>query len=142
MVSCWSRIVVAVLACATSLIGDRGLVAAVPPDDAGGDPVASSATNVKSWSLYHAWETQQEEGVNYLAPQFHRRGTLRLMLDPANTENQVQWIVENEAVLSAGDVDTLIDNGWYYVQAVPNEGTKDSVVTSVPACQVRRSNFR
>jgi hypothetical protein len=77
----------------------------------------------------------------------------------------VQWTIENDSVLTADDVDHMIAEGWYTVIAVPDiENTskgagmnsmdsKDdvdesnipwdtAVMTTVPACQVRRANFR
>lgn len=85
------------------------------------------ATAARSWQLLHSLDS----GKN-----FSERGTVSLAL---NEEGKPEMTVEHaDNCLDLGAINTL-SSGLYQVKLV--SGSQE-VLTSVPACQVRRANFR
>lgn len=90
----------------------------------------------RTWTLYHSADPKQGESG------FSKRGVLTL--EPG--ENEVYLSIENhDNSFSSQDLETMMASGWYQLRLV-EDGSADKkippVVTTVPACQVRRSNFR
>jgi hypothetical protein len=113
------------------------------------DTFESNKTLQKSWTLLHSF------GDATAKSDFTKRGTIRLSIDEnaagASTDpaKAVTIEIENEVEFSVADVEAMLEHGWYQLKIVPDDDTKDSksskvpaVRTSVPACQLRRANFR
>lgn len=102
----------------------------------------------KSWTLFHSFGGTVTD--------FTKRGTIYLSVDEnaagvaKDPAAAVTMRIENEVVgFSPADVEAMLEHGWYQLKIVPDD--KDSskssssvpaVRTSVPACQLRRANFR
>lgn len=84
----------------------------------------------KSWSLFHSFDSGKT---------FTERGTLSLRL---TEEGQVEAKVEHSsnAGLELDQVNALAAKNLYQLKLTTSTG--EEVITSVPACQVRRANFR
>lgn len=98
----------------------------------------------RTWTLYHSMNPQLgEQG-------FSKRGVVTL--EPASGDdndgannNPVKLTVENDAdSFTAANVEAVMSSGWYQVKLVEDGGAASvvPVMTTVPACQLRRSNFR
>lgn len=90
----------------------------------------------RTWTLYHSTDPSKgEQG-------FAKRGIVTLQ--PA--DNEIKLSVENDPdCLSQKDLEEMMMSGWYQVKLVENGPDAKSVVpvmTTVPACTVRRANFR
>lgn len=90
----------------------------------------------KRFKLYHSFAQDKP---------FHPRGTITFSAR-ADT-NEITTVIENdESCLSANilqDVDELISNGEFYrIKVVDEENHGQSVLASVPGCEVKRANFR
>lgn len=84
----------------------------------------------KSWQLLHSLNSGKT---------FTERGTVSLALNEAG---EVEINVENaENCLDLQAVNSLT-GGLYQVKLVKDNDESTAVLTSVPACQVRRANFR
>jgi hypothetical protein len=101
--------------------------------------VTTSAVNAndlrRTWTLYHSTDPSKgEEG-------FTKRGIVSL--DPG--ENEIKLSVNNdEGCFSESDLENMMASGWYQVKLVENGADSKSiapVMTTVPACTVRRANF-
>jgi hypothetical protein len=104
----------------------------------------------KSWTLLHSF------GAGAGASDFTKRGTIRLSIDEAaaaaGTANDpaaaVTMEIENQVEFTPADVQAMLEHGWYQLKIVPDDNKDSSsssvpaVRTSVPACQLRRANFR
>ena len=87
-------------------------------------PLIVSAASEKSWTLYHAWKGHD----------FSKRGKVRLTLDDSKLPTLT---VENVQQAKDLPLDSL------YQLKLVEDGTKNVyTLTSVPACQVHRANFR
>mmetsp|Transcript_16271 Transcript_16271/g.25312 ORF Transcript_16271/g.25312 Transcript_16271/m.25312 type:complete len:267 (-) Transcript_16271:1193-1993(-) len=82
----------------------------------------------KTLSLYHA--------VN--GGDFVKRGIVTL---EATKEKGIKAEVQNEIQLDSASIDAMVETGLYQLKVVDDK-TGQSVLASVPACQVRRANFR
>jgi len=82
----------------------------------------------KTLSLYHA--------VN--GGDFVKRGIVTL---EATKEKGIKAEVKNEIELDSSSIDSMVETGLYQLKVVDDK-TGQSVLASVPACQVRRANFR
>jgi hypothetical protein len=103
--------------------------------------VVKAAEVSSSWIVYHSWNPQQE---------FRRRGTISWRVsvngEDTNTNNDSDDGFEmiNDDELSPEDIQALLEYGWYHVKLVSSNGDdkNDSVLSTVPACHVRRANFK
>jgi hypothetical protein len=105
----------------------------------------NNKTLQKSWTLLHSFG-------NAAATDFTKRGTIRLSIDEnaagASTDpaKAVIMEIENDVEFSPADVQAMLEHGWYQLKIVPDDKDSKSKVpavrTSVPACQLRRANFR
>lgn len=82
----------------------------------------------KTLSLYHA--------VN--DGNFVKRGTVAL---DATTEEGLKMVVENDISMDAASIEAMVETGIYSLKIV-DEKNDHAVMASVPACQLRRANFR
>jgi len=86
------------------------------------------ASDSKSWKLLHSLDNGKS---------FTARATVDLGL---NDEGEVEIKIENNA--DCLSLDALEDlKGLYQVKLIDDE-SKTTVISSVPACEVKRSNFR
>ena len=76
-----------------------------------------------SWTVYHSWNGGKD---------YSRRGTLQW--------NGEELEVENDADLTKADMEAMLQSGWYHVKIDTVGG--EYVLATVPACNVRRANFR
>lgn len=84
----------------------------------------------KSWQLLHSLDSGKT---------FTERGTVFLALTDAG---EVEINVANaDNCLDLQSINSLI-GGLYQVKLVKDQDESTAVLTSVPACQVRRANFR
>lgn len=102
--------------------------------------VAASDSSL-SWSIYHSWNAGQE---------FVRRGSLvweaKSDSDGANSEKKEFEIINDgeSASLTPKDIREMLEYGWYHVkiQGDNSNGDDDFVFQTVPACNLRRANFK
>ena len=97
--------------------------------------LAASPTS-KTWTLHHAVFDDEH------APVFVPRGRIRLSLDD---NNELKATLEHEAEVLDRDLAESLrnDRAWYQLKLVSDDDTKsEPILTTVPACQVRRANFR
>jgi hypothetical protein len=117
----------------------------------------NNKTLQKSWTLLHSFGDATATATATATSVFTKRGTIRLSIDEnaagASTDpaKAVTMEIENEVEFSPADVQAMLEHGWYQLKIVPeDDDNKDSkqsskvpaVRTSVPACQLRRANFR
>lgn len=104
---------------------------------ASGTTVVQAAEDLRrTWTLYHSVNPKLG------AKGFTKRGVVTL--EPSD-DNQVQLtVVNDENSLTAKDIDSMMASGWYQVKLVEDKAQDGAtpVMTTVPACQMRRSNFR
>ena len=96
-----------------------------------------------SWTVYHSWNPKQE---------FTRRGTISWNKDNAVEEDKkkdasssVLQIVNDETTttFSSKDIEEMLNYGWYHVKIVSSDDDdEDYILQTVPACNVRRANFK
>ena len=94
-----------------------------------------------SWSIYHSWNADQE---------FVRRGSLvwgtkNSNDDVDNGKKEFQIINDDEsASLTPKDIREMLEYGWYHVKIQGDNSSKDDnfVFQTVPACNLRRANFK
>jgi hypothetical protein len=92
---------------------------------------------VKSWALLHS-TTGGRAGED---ESFRRRGRVQLTVE-GGKDAKIE--LENDPDAMKG----FRDQGWYRLRLVPERGDSsapaelDGVETTVPACQLRRANFR
>jgi hypothetical protein len=117
--------------------------------------IDAAGVSPKSWTLYHA--TLGESGS---APAFVKRGRIQLALkddDDDSSQEEPKMPVgvkdaqpsafaltiehETNALTDALTKSLLVDNAMYQLKLVADDGSLP-VLTSVPACHVRRANFR
>lgn len=92
---------------------------------------AVSASNTKSWKLLHSIDNGKS---------FSERATVNLGL---NDEGKAEIKIENAAdCMSLDVVNEGMLQGLYQVKLVDDESPDSILMASVPACQVKRSNFR
>jgi hypothetical protein len=101
--------------------------------------VAAAEALHRTWTLYHSLDPKLG------AAGFTKRGVVTLTSSDDATDG-LQLTVENdeEAALEALSISQMMESGWYQLQLV-EEGSPSSVVpvqTTIPACQLRRANFR
>jgi hypothetical protein len=111
----------------------------------------SKKTLQKSWTLFHSFGGG---GANKGPSDFTKRGTISLSIDEnaagiaKDPSAAVTMTIENDVEFSPTDVQAMLEHGWYQLKIVPNDKDSKSatsvpaVRTSVPACQLRRANFR
>jgi hypothetical protein len=93
-------------------------------------------TNV-SWTVYHSWNPQQ---------QFVKRGTINFNPTDISQDSRKDELLQvvNEQPLQPKDVTDMLEYGWYHVKLVPSSSKDEegAVLGTVPACYLRRSNFK
>jgi hypothetical protein len=118
-----------------------------------GSPSVSVADNpVVSWTIYHSWNPQQD---------FVRRGSLiwsggsgedqqtastttATSVGSGNMDVDNILTVVNDVTLTGQAIREMLDYGWYHVRIVPDNisDSDDVVMGTVPACTLRRANFK
>lgn len=98
----------------------------------------SSSSDVLSWTIYHSWNPQQD---------FVKRGSIswnKNNNDVAESSTDDSSILEitNEKEVSPEDIAAMLEYGWYHIKLVPDSNPNDVVLGTVPACHVRRANFK
>ena len=88
-------------------------------------PIVHAST--PSWTIYHSWNGDQD---------FSRRGVLEW-----SEEDETLTVKNDEGVLTRDNVKAMMDYGWYHVK-IDNGGSDDFVLATVPACNLRRANFK
>mmetsp|Transcript_9543 Transcript_9543/g.14042 ORF Transcript_9543/g.14042 Transcript_9543/m.14042 type:complete len:308 (+) Transcript_9543:128-1051(+) len=106
-------------------------------------PASSSSTEVlKTYKIYHSLHSNDI---------FTPRGTIELSTLTTTTENEKETSTEIVASVqqeenclanAAEEIDGLVTSGNFYRIKVVDEDTGKSALSSVPACDFRRSNFR
>jgi hypothetical protein len=114
----------------------------------------SSKTLQKSWTLLHSFGGSAGSGGS---ADFTKRGTITLSIDETASDpaDAVTMEIENQVEFTPADVQAMLDNQWYQLKIEPasasasgagknsnKDGSLSAVRTSVPACQLRRANFR
>lgn len=79
-----------------------------------------------TWTIYHSWD-----GGN----QYTRRGVLEW-----KGEGEGFVVANDENSLTKEQVAAMLDFGWYQVKIDTTDG--DYVLATVPACNLRRANFK
>lgn len=101
----------------------------------------SASDSSLSWTVYHSWTPNQE---------FVRRGSLvwGTQTDSEDTSDQKKefQIINDDASasLTPKDIREMLDYGWYHVkiQGDNSNGDESFVLQTVPACNIRRANFK
>jgi len=94
-----------------------------------------------SWTIYHSWAPNQE---------FIRRGSLvwgtKTSSDDADDEKKEFQIINDDASasLTPKDIRDMLDYGRYHVTIQGDNSNSDEnfVFQTVPACNLRRANFK
>ncbi len=97
---------------------------------------SAAATRNSSWKVYHSFNGGQL---------FSLRGTIDWSITENDETSPVEVSMTNDnGDLSAANLQAMIESGWYQVKLVNSnsKSSKDYVLSTVPACQVIRSNFR
>lgn len=81
-----------------------------------------------SWTIYHSWNGDQE---------YSRRGELQW-----SEEEETLTVTNDESSLTKENVQAMIDYGWYHVKIENPSDANDFVLSTVPACNLRRANFK
>ncbi len=82
----------------------------------------------KSWTLFHKTGDQLFQPRGHVVMEVSENGGLELKIDNDS----------NDGLLTPADIDAP----WYQLKLVPDDKSSAPVVTTVPACLVRRANFR
>jgi len=101
----------------------------------------SASDSSLSWSIYHSWKPNQE---------FEYRGSLvwgsKTSSDGTDDEKKEFQIINDDAnaSLTPEDIREMLDYGWYHVSIKSNNsnGKETLVFQTVPACNLRRANFK
>lgn len=88
--------------------------------------LVSASDSVASWTVYHSWD-----GGNT----YSQRGLLEWKGDE---EGLV--LTNDESAMTKAQVKEMLDFGWYQVKI--DTSAEDYVLATVPACNLRRANFR
>ena len=81
-----------------------------------------------SWTVYHSFNADQE---------FSRRGELKW-----SPEEGALQITNEESALTKESIQAMLDYGWYHVKIQNPNDDNDFVLSTVPACSIRRANFK
>jgi len=105
----------------------------------------SASAKTKSWTLYHRILTPGGTRSSSAEESWDERGTIELVVDPE--EEVVVTVVNKEGALTSDLAQALTATAtataYYQLKLVENSSkTSANVLTSVPACHVRRANFR
>jgi hypothetical protein len=88
--------------------------------------IASASAAGPSWTIYHSFNGGED---------FSRRGVL------AWSEDEESFLVTNdEQALTKQSLEAMLEFGWYQVKIENSDS--DYVLATVPACNVRRANFK
>lgn len=99
--------------------------------------VAAADDNLqRTWTLYHSMNPKLGDAG------FTQRGTVTLQV--ATDDGDAAQLTAENTALTAENVATMMASGWYQVKLVENGSSSAAVpvMTTVPACQLRRANFR
>ena len=88
------------------------------------------AVDTRTWTLQHSFNAGKD---------WSTRGELELVF-PADDYEEAQLAVHNDdSCWDSAMMNQLMETGVYQLKLLSNE---DFVLTTVPACQLRRANFR
>lgn len=91
--------------------------------------VIQVSSNSPSWTIYHSWNLDQE---------FSKRGELTW-----SEEEAALQITNDESSITQESIQAMLDYGWYHVKIENNNAAEDDfVLSTVPACSIRRANFK
>ena len=107
-----------------------GLIAAVKAD----------TTFLKTWSLYHSLDG----GKDFVRRGQIRMGAVAVDSDNLSTEGALELTIEqdDDENLTMESIQQLIGIRLYQLKLVEDGNEASVVLTSVPACHLRRANFR
>jgi len=103
---------------------------------------AEDAGQRLSWTIYHSWNPNQ---------QFVRRGSLTwgspIEVEEGakgdNTKKEFRIINDDASANMTGkDVREMLEYGWYHVKIQSRDDANNFVFQTVPACNLRRANFK
>ena len=98
----------------------------------------AATSSSKTWTLHHAVFVDADP-----APVFVPRGRIRFLNDDSD---ELKVTLENEEQALTTDLAESLsnDHAWYQLKLVSDDDDTNSepVLATVPACQVRRANFR
>jgi hypothetical protein len=107
------------------------------------DAPSVSASSSYSWTLYHAMASPGHE------PVFETRGTVTLSVPEGSATVELQLNNDNDTSKTVIDqlkanISTNIASKMYQLKLVAdsNDQATTPILTTVPACQVLRANFR
>lgn len=102
--------------------------------------VNADSAFLKTWTMYHSLDGGND---------FVRRGQIRLGVteadgDMSNTDSSLELTIEQEddENLTTESIQPYIGSGLYQLKLVEEGNEANVVLTSVPACHLRRANFR
>eukprot|EP00980_Cylindrotheca_fusiformis_P021636 scaffold8505_cov130-Cylindrotheca_fusiformis.AAC.2 len=81
-----------------------------------------------SWTIFHSWDGGQE---------YTRRGELQW-----SEEEEALVVANDESALTKENVQAMMDYGWYHVKIENPSDPNDFVLSTVPACNLRRAKFK
>ena len=90
--------------------------------------VFTTAQESTKWTLMHSFDGQN----------FVRRGQVVLQVEDGVAKIEM---MNDEACMEASQIQTMMAFGLYQLKLV-EDGTQNTVLTSVPSCQLRRASFR
>eukprot|EP00536_Pseudo-nitzschia_multiseries_P006106 jgi/Psemu1/239115/estExt_Genewise1.C_1260016 len=109
-------------------------------------PVAAANDAGLSWTIYHSWNPNQ---------QFVRRGNLVWGPKQSSSEDgkdgenggdeTKEFRIVNDdtsANLTGKDIRAMLEYGWYHVKIQSEDDAGSFVFQTVPACNLRRANFK
>ena len=96
-------------------------------------PAAAGADGGLSWTIYHSWNQEQE---------FSRRGQLVWGPTDDSDEFEFQLINDEATTMQPDDVRAMLEYGWYHVKIEQSDSDSKSIFQTVPACNLRRANFK
>lgn len=93
--------------------------------------VAASAESAISWTIYHSWNQNQD---------YVKRGTLEWGTSEESGDKN-EFTIVNDSELGPKEIQEMLDYGWYHVK-IQGSNQKSFVFQTVPACNLRRANFK
>ena len=103
---------------------------------------SNEATKTKSWTLHHRI-LDPESSVATALSDWSIRGNVKLTIDPSAEESVLVEMSNDDDSLTEAFAIALTSSsaGWYQLK-LQDDTSKTEILTSVPACHVRRANFR
>ena len=88
----------------------------------------------RTWTLYHSMDPKLGDKG------FTKRSVVTL--EPENSEAKLT-LENDESSFSAENLEAMMSSGWYQLKLVENgKASTVPVKTTIPACHLRRANFR